>query len=78
MLTSANSWAWAEARYRERCVEVVGSDKVCRVTYTALVRWRRRLDEAQEALARGGGLSRQLEEVRRAEKASVKALGATP
>ena len=72
VLTSANGWAWANARYEERCVEVAGAG--CREAHAALAAWRKRLEEAAEAIERKGQLPRQLKELRGAEKKAVRAL----
>lgn len=72
VLTSINSWAWANARYEERCVLVVGTG--CHAAHLELAAWRKRLDEAALALVNKGGLPRQLAEIRTAEKNAVKAL----
>lgn len=72
VLTSANAWAWANARYEERCVLVPGDG--CDQTHAALAAWRTRLDEAEDALERGGRLPRQLHELATAEKRAVAAL----
>lgn len=72
VLTSANGWAWANARYEERCVEVAAAG--CRDAHVALAGWRKRLEEAVEALERKGALPRQLKELRSAEAKAVRAL----
>lgn len=72
VLTSANGWAWANARYEERCVEVAAAG--CASAHGALAGWRKRLEEAVEALERKGALPRQLQELRSAEKRAIRAL----
>lgn len=72
VLTSANGWAWANARYEERCVEVAGAG--CREAHAALAGWRKRLEEAVEALERKGALPKQLKELRTAEAKAVRSL----
>jgi hypothetical protein len=72
VLTSANAWAWANARYEERCVLVPGAG--CEGTHAALAGWRTRLDEAEQALERGGSLPLQLKELAGAEKRAVASL----
>lgn len=73
-LSSVNAHAWAQSRYEERCVALAGPKPGCTDTYEALVRWRKRLFEAEKALSRGGEMKHQLAELKAAEKRAVKAL----
>lgn len=70
MVTSANAFAFYEARYQEGCVDVVGPG-TCDAEFASLNRWRRRLAEAETALGnvkKGGKLPLQLAELKRAER----------
>ena len=65
ILTSANGYAFAEARYSERCAPVAPVG--CKERYEAVIRWKRALDEASEAYKRGGKLPDQLGALKAAE-----------
>ena len=67
ILTSANAYAYHEARYSEACVATKGPSS-CDARHAVLVAWRGRLDEAEAALRRGGQLPLQLAELKAKEK----------
>ena len=71
ILTSANAFAYYEARYSEACVAVTGP-ATCDQRHAGLVAWRARLDEAEIALKRGGKLPLQLAELKKQEKEARK------
>ena len=71
ILTSANAFAYYEARYSESCVAVAGP-ATCEQRHAGLVAWRARLDEAETALRRGGKLPLQLAELKTQEKEARK------
>ena len=71
ILTSANAFAYYEARYSEACVAVTGP-ATCDQRHAGLVAWRARLDEAEIALKRGGKLPLQLAELKTQEKEARK------
>ena len=71
ILTSANAYAYYEARYSEACVAVTGP-ATCDQRHAGLVAWRARLDEAEIALKRGGKLPLQLAELKTQEKEASK------
>lgn len=72
ILTSSNGYAFHEARHSERC-QIAGASPECRVTYNALTRWKKALDEAAEAYKRGGKLPDQLGALKAAENEARKA-----
>lgn len=65
ILTSANGYSFAEARYGEACV--LASAPECPARYKAVIRWKKALDEAAEAYKRGGKLPDQLGALEAAE-----------
>ena len=71
ILTSANAYAYHEARYSEACVAVKGPE-TCDQRHAVLLAWRARLDEAEAALKRGGKLPLQLAELKKQEKKTSK------
>ena len=71
ILTSANAYAYHEARYSEACVAVKGPE-TCDQRHAVLLAWRARLDEAEAALKRGGKLPLQLAELKKQEKEASK------
>lgn len=71
ILTSANAFAYYEARYAESCVAITGP-ATCAQRHAGLVAWRARLDEAETALRRGGKLPLQLAELKTQEKEARK------
>lgn len=71
VLTSANAYAFYEARYSDVCVAVTGPAS-CDAQFAVLKTWRTRLDEAQVAIKRGGELPLQLGELKRVEKEAKK------
>ena len=71
ILTSANAFAYYEARYSEACVAITGP-ATCAQRHAGLVAWRARLDEAETALRRGGKLPLQLAELKTQEKEARK------
>ena len=71
ILTSSNGYAFAEARYSERC-QIAGASPECRTTYNAIRRWKTALDEAAEAYKRGGKLPDQMGALKTAEAAARK------
>jgi hypothetical protein len=71
ILTSANAFAYYEARYSEACVASVGPT-TCDKRHAVLIAWRARLDEAEAALKRGGKLPLQLAELRKQQKEARK------
>ena len=72
VMASVNAWDFYNHRYDERCVPTgpVG----CSATNTALKVWKRGLDEAGVALARGGAIPLQVAHVKRLEKEAKKCL----
>ena len=71
ILTSANAYAYHEARYSDACVVVAGP-ATCDQRHAVLLAWRARLDEAEAALKRGGKLPLQLAELKTQEKEARK------
>lgn len=71
ILTSANAYAYHEARYSDACVVVAGP-ATCGQRHAVLLAWRARLDEAEAALKRGGKLPLQLAELKTQEKEARK------
>ena len=71
ILTSANAYAYHEARYSDACVVVAGP-ATCDQRHAVLLAWRARLDEAEAALKRGGKLPLQLAELKKQEKEASK------
>ena len=71
ILTSANAYAYHEARYSEECVVNVGT-ATCDKRHAVLIAWRARLDEAEAALKRGGKLPLQLAELKKQQKEARK------
>jgi len=72
VMASVNAFHYYNARYEERCVP--SGPKGCAATNTALRAWRKGLDEAGEALKRGGEIPLQVAHVKRLEKETKKCL----
>ena len=72
--TSINSFHYANARYEEKCVAVVGPVSECAATNAALTRWKQALKEADEASQRGGSFPLQVKRVNATEKEALKCL----
>jgi hypothetical protein len=64
VLDSANNWAYHTARYNEDCY---AASPTCECRHEALARWRKLLDEANEAAQRGGKYPLQLRALKDAE-----------
>lgn len=64
ILTSSNSWAFHTARYNESCVNPAPG---CACRHEALARWRGALDEARDAVRRGGKYPLQIRALKDAE-----------
>lgn len=72
--TSINSFHYANARYEEKCVAVVGPANECAATNAALAKWKQALKEADEASQRGGSFPLQVKRVEATEKEALKCL----
>lgn len=64
VLNSANDWAYYTSRWNEECF---ASSTLCECRHEALARWRKLLDEARDAVQRGGKYPLQIKALRTAE-----------
>ena len=71
-MSSVNSYYFYNARYEERCVPE--GPKGCAATKAALDKWHAGLNEAKEAISRGGKLPLQIERLKSLEKETKKCL----
>ena len=72
ILTSANGYHYYHARYQEACPSRSAPADLCSSWYAGLSRWHKRLNEANDALQRGGKLPLQLRAVKKSEKEAKK------
>lgn len=74
VVNSVNDFYYYNARYEERCVNVVGPKAECAATAVALEAWKSGLKEADEASKRGGNFPLQIKHLSKLEKETKKCL----